>query len=135
MKVRPIEITDLEAVRVLRNAERRWFFEDHEITPDEQLRWFETLDRTTTQFYVIEVCERVVGTVSVTNREDGRELGNYVLHPEFRGQGIGHAAVDAVTAEPGVYYALVKAENDTVLHHGDMFGWNRVHVRIEKIVD
>ena len=74
MRLRLLARADLEAVRQLRNQHREFFFDTREITTDQQQAWFEDLGQKPIAFYVIEQDGRVVGTISVTDGSDGREI-------------------------------------------------------------
>jgi len=111
MRLRLLARADLEAVRQLRNQHREFFFDTREITTDQQQAWFEDLGQKPIAFYVIEQDGRVVGTISVTDGSDGREIGNLVLDPAYRGQGLMREAVDQLTAAAASYFADVKRGN------------------------
>ncbi len=111
VRLRPITADDLESVRLLRNANRHAFFDDREISIDDQRRWFERLPERPVRFLVIELEHRVIGTISVANTGAGKEIGNLVLDPQYRGRGIMGWAVAQLTAEPGLYLAEIKVDN------------------------
>ena len=129
MQLRPIEERDLEAVRVLRNESRRWFFYDGVIEPDDQRRWFERLATLPVAFYVIEVDGAVVGTASVTETPDGKEIGNLLLEPAARGRGLMRQVVAELTATPGTYVAQVMPDNASsiAVFEATGFGVRRLH--------
>ena len=111
VRLRPIAEPDLETIRLLRNRDRHAFFDNREITPDAQRRWFAALSRMPVQFFVIEEDERVVGTISVTSTAEGKEIGNLVLDAACRGRGLMQQAVTQLTTAPGRYFARVKTGN------------------------
>jgi len=111
MHIRPLTAADLERVRQLRNQSRHAFFDDREISPGDQARWFERLPGRPVRFFVIEADAIVVGTISLTETPEGIEVGNLVLDPSYRGRGIMQRAVTQLTGEPGTYVAYVKPEN------------------------
>jgi RimJ/RimL family protein N-acetyltransferase len=110
MRLRPLTRADLEIVRLLRNQNRDAFFDAREIAADRQIAWFETLPPTSA-FFVIEEDHRVVGTISVKEQPDGREVGNLLLDPAYRGRGLMRQAVEQVTARPARYFTEVKPDN------------------------
>jgi RimJ/RimL family protein N-acetyltransferase len=111
MRVRPIEERDLESVRLLRNRAREWFFDTEAITAAAHRAWFESLGERAVAFYVIEIDERVVGTISVTSYNGEREIGNVLLEDAYQGRGIMSRALAEIMSEPGHYYARVKPNN------------------------
>jgi RimJ/RimL family protein N-acetyltransferase len=111
MQLRRLTVDDLERVRQLRNASRHAFFDTREISADEQRSWFDRLGRKPVQFYVVEEEGQVVGTISVSDTPNGREIGNLVLDEAFRGRGLMRRAVEELTAAPGIYYAEIKPDN------------------------
>ena len=116
MRLRPLALADLEAVRLLRNQHREFFFDSREIDRDQQLAWFARLSTRPVAFYVIEEDGRVAGTVSVTRQAGGQEIGNQLLAAEYRGRGLMRAAVAQLAASPGHYYAAVKPGNTASLN-------------------
>jgi len=112
VRLRPLTADDLETVRQLRNANRHAFFDDREISAEDQRRWFQRLPGRPVRFMVIELDQRVVGTISVAETSAGKEIGNLVLDPRYRGRGIMRRAVEQLTAEPGRYLAEIKADNE-----------------------
>ena len=134
MRLRPLTRDDLEAVRRLRNANRHAFFDDREVSADDQARWFARLGDRPVKFFVIEAADRVIGTISLTETMDGREIGNLVLDPAFRGQGIMRRAVEQLTTEPGTYVAEVKAGNEASLGVFAATGFEATVIRMTKQV-
>lgn len=111
MHLRRLERPDLETIRRLRNRDRHLFFDDREVSPDAQERWFESLPRKPVAFFVIEEDGQVVGTISVTTTAEGKEIGNLLLDMAYRGRGLMRRAVEQLTAEPGRYFSRVKPAN------------------------
>jgi RimJ/RimL family protein N-acetyltransferase len=115
MRVRPVSGADLETIRQLRNANREWFFDAREVTAAQQMAWFDSLAARLVDFYVIECDEVVVGTISLTKRDGEIEVGNLILDARARGRGLMRQALEALTQQPGNYFAEVKANNDRSL--------------------
>ena len=134
MRIRVLTKDDLETVRQLRNGSRHAFFDDREIAADQQARWFERLGDRQVSFFVIEVDGRVVGTISVSETPHGREIGNLVLDPAYRGQGIMKRAVEQLTTEPGTYFADVKKSNEPSLRVFAATGFDPTVIRLYKQV-
>lgn len=132
MRLRPLEPADLEVVRELRNRNREWFFHDQEITAEQQRRWFEGLASRPVRFYVIEEDELVVGTISVTETPEGREVGNLLLDEAYRGRGLMSRAIEQVIGEPGKYFALVRPDNANSLRLFERAGFRARHLYLER---
>lgn len=132
MRLRLIESRDLDVVRELRNRNRAAFFQHDEITPVQQREWFSRLQSSDSRFYVIEKDDHVVGTISVTETPDGREIGNLILDDPYRGQGLMAHAVAELTKAPGTYFARVKPGNEDSLRVFERAGFTRHHVYLER---
>jgi RimJ/RimL family protein N-acetyltransferase len=132
MQLRLLERRDLETVRELRNRNREWFFDDREVTAERQREWFESLARKPVRFYVIEEDGRVVGTISVTEMPEGREIGNLLLDDAYRGRGLMSRAIEQLTEEPGTYFALLKPDNASSLRVFERLGFRSRHVYLER---
>lgn len=79
---------DAEVVRRIRNAGRTWFGDDHEITRDEQRRWWATHARSE-GFVCVLVGEPPVGYGMLQRRGDGRRWVALAVDPAERGRGVG----------------------------------------------
>jgi RimJ/RimL family protein N-acetyltransferase len=112
MHLRPLAGADLEIVRRLRNDNRAAFLDANEVTAEQHLAWFARLESRRVAFYVIEEDGQVAGTISVTEREDAREVGNLTLAVEHRGRGLMRRAVAELTAAPGRYFSEIRPENE-----------------------
>lgn len=132
MRVRPIEEEDLEAVRQLRNRNREWFFDAGEVSVAQQAAWFESLRSKPIRFYVIEEAGAVVGTISVAERDDGREIGNLILDEGYRGRGLMADALAELCRAPGTYYARVKPGNEASAHVFERAGFAIRHLHFER---
>lgn len=110
--VRQVTTDDLEFLRVLRNRNRQWFFDDREITPQDQATWFDRLATDSRcRFFVVAEQGRPLGTLSLTDRGEAVELGNLLLEEERRGLGIIEYACRVVMKPHVRYIARVKADN------------------------
>ena len=115
MQLRPIAEADLEFARVLRNANREFFFYDAEISPEQQREWFRTLGLKPIDFFVIEDGGVVVGTISAKHSPGWVEIGNLLMTPAARGKGLMRQAVSQLTTAPGRYFTEVKPHNQRSL--------------------
>jgi RimJ/RimL family protein N-acetyltransferase len=132
--LRPLEERDLDAVRELRNRNREWFFDTAEVSAEQQRRWFDGLADRGVRFYVIEEDGRVVGTASVSEREDGFEIGNLTLDDAYRGRGLMTEVVGELTREPGIYFSLVKPDNVASARVFERAGFAVTSLRFERTV-
>lgn len=135
MRLRLIEERDLDRVRELRNRNRRWFFDAGEIDSEQQRAWFAALARKPVAFYVIEEDDHVAGTISITESDEGREVGNLILDERYRGRGLMREAVRQLTSEPGRYVAEVMPENEASLAVFREAGFVEHSVRLGKTVE
>lgn len=134
MELRPLEERDLEAVRELRNDNRRWFFHDAEISSEQHRHWYAALADAPVRFYVIVEDDEVVGTISATDTPEGVEIGNLVVRRTHRGRGLMRRAIDEVTSAPGRYYARVKSDNADSLRVFERGGFETAYLVLEKDV-
>jgi RimJ/RimL family protein N-acetyltransferase len=125
VRVRRVARDDLPAIRDLRNRNRSWFFDDREVTAEQHEAWFASLKERAVDFYVIEVDERVAGTISLARRGDDIEVGNLILDDEYRGRGLMTQAIEQLCTAPGKYFAHVKPGNDASARVFDRAGFDR----------
>lgn len=135
MELRPLEERDLEAVRVLRNASRRWFFYNEEISAEAQQAWFERIQHEPVRFWVMEEDGEVIGTVSLTHSDEGLVIGNLIVDEKHRGRGFAVQALDAVTSAPGRYVGYMMPGNEDSLRALKKSGFSDRYVLVEKLVD
>lgn len=83
---------------------------------------------------VIELDQRVIGTISVAETGEGTEIGNLILDPQCRGRGIMRHAVEQLTLEPGHYVAEIKADNEPSRRVFAAAGFTPDVVRVRKQV-
>ncbi|MEO8678748.1 MAG: GNAT family N-acetyltransferase [Vicinamibacterales bacterium] len=108
---------DLEFLRQLRNAERRWFFDRAEVTPEAQVIWFERmrLDQSN-HWYLVRVDQAPAGCFSIKEDGDaGAEVRSILLSPAFRGRGVMTTAITAAMDQLGHhlrYFAEIIPENN-----------------------
>lgn len=134
VRLRFLTADDLETVRQLRNANRHSFFDDREISAEDQRRWFERLPERPVRFMVIELDQRVIGTISVAETSVGKEIGNLILDPQYRGRGIMRRAVEQLTVEPGRYVAEIKVDNQPSQRVFAAAGFTSDVIRVSKQV-
>ena len=108
LRARPATRADIEQLRVWKNANRRAFFHQEEITPEGQQRWFEAFcARPLEQMFLLEDEGRPLGCVGfrfVT--DDAVDLFNLILgDPSFARGGLMsafYAALEPALARRGV---------------------------------
>ena len=128
---------DLEFLRQLRNAERQWFFDQNEVTPEAQAAWHRGLAANpNNHWYLVRVGDRPAGCFSIKVGEDGRAyVGSILLAKEFRGQGVMTTAMTAAMDQLGShlrYYTEVLSENDPSLNLFKRLGFAPRFVTLER---
>lgn len=128
---------DLEFLRGLRNAERRWFFDAAEVTPDAQSAWHAGLSRKPHHlWYMVRVDGAPAGCFSIRRNGDHEaEVGSILLADTFRGQGVMTQAMGMAIDRlgPGVRcFAEVLPDNDNSLHLFERLGFARKCVVMER---
>lgn len=99
-----LQHADINLLRELRNADAEAFFDTRQITAKMQEAWWKRYEHSiTTRFYTIYLngvtpvgflSARVIRTVTLGRLTlYATEVGNLLLAPAFRGQGIMHAAL------------------------------------------
>jgi RimJ/RimL family protein N-acetyltransferase len=80
VSLRPITKEDIEQIRIWRNKSRQWFVYKKEISPEQQLAWWETYSKSTNdQMFVIET-DKPIGAVALYNIEaDRAEFGRLMI--------------------------------------------------------
>lgn len=132
VRLRLIGEEDLEAVRQLRNRNREWFFDDREVTAEQQAVWFASLQGRSIRFYVIEEADAVVGTISVDETDVGTEVGNLILDERFRGRGLMAEAIAQLCGASGTYYARIKPGNEASIQVFECAGFVLRHLHFER---
>ena len=128
---------DLEFLRQLRNAERQWFFDQNEVTPEAQAAWHRSLSASpNNHWFMVRVGDRRAGCFSIKVGDDGRAyVGSILLAPQFRGQGVMTTAMAAAMDQLGGelrYYTEVLAENDPSLNLFKRLGFVPRFVTLER---
>lgn len=128
---------DLEFLRRLRNADRRWFFDQTEVTPEAQVSWHRSLSlNPNNHWYLVRLDDQRAGCFSIKVRDNGRaEVGSILLAPEFRGQGVMTRAMSAAIDQLGShlrYYTEVLADNDQSLNLFNRLGFTATFVTLER---
>lgn len=112
---RPAVDSDVEAIRVLRNAGRAWFGDKHEVGVDEQARWWARVSfLTPREFYclVLEVRGQVVGYGYWHRRSDGRAWVSLAVAEAMRGRGAGRRIYRLLAAaRDGHLFAGIRKDN------------------------
>ena len=128
---------DLEFLRQLRNAERQWFFDQKEVTPEAQAAWHRGLSANpNNHWYLVRVDDQPAGCFSIKVGDDGRAyVGSILLAPQFRGQGVMTRAMGDAMDRLGShlrYYTEVLAGNDPSLGLFERLGFTRTFVTLER---
>ena len=132
-----ISIDDLEFLRQLRNRERRWFFDQTEITPEAQTRWHQSLAANGNQhWYLVRVDGRRAGCFAIKVGDDRRaEVRCILLAPEFRGRGVMTRAIVMAMDQLGSdlrFFAEVLPDNQNSLHLFNRLGFTPTFVMVER---
>ena len=128
---------DLEFLRQLRNRERRWFFDQTEITPEAQRAWHRSLGANPdNHWFMVRVGNAPAGCFSIKVGGDGRaEVRCILLDETFRGRGVMTRAIGAAMDRIGRhlrYFAEVLPDNDPSLGLFDRLGFARRFVMVER---
>lgn len=136
-RIRP---EDLEFLRQLRNAERHWFFDAAEVTPEQQAAWYAGIDNNPLcHWYLVRAGGRPAGCFAI--RLDGHgsgEVRSILLASSWRGQGVMTRAIGQAIERlgPGVrLFAEVLPENHNSLHLFERLGFTRKYVLMERPLD
>lgn len=78
----------LEYARSLRNKNKRYFFSNTTITPQQQLSWFKKLKKEKLDFYIIYVNGQMAGTFSIEEDKPYNFLNHIILDNKWRGKGV-----------------------------------------------
>ena len=116
VEIRRLTEDDLEFVRVLRNANRRWFLHSEPVSPEAHHRWFREIEADEqVTFYMLWIDGRRGGTFSLTDRGDVIAVGNLLLARVYRGTGLMTAALRQMIEPNRTYLAEIKPDNDRSL--------------------
>lgn len=111
VNIRLAEERDLENMRLLRNENREAFFSTAEVSPDQQLKWWEGRDKSTL-YFVGDIDGRHCWQFSLS--ADG-VLGNLVVADWCKGQGVAKRSVARVLVPGQYYWGLFRTDNPTIL--------------------
>jgi len=109
IKLKEISADDLEFARDLRNANRKYFFNDKEIDAFQHWEWFKKIHKDKSLwFYIIWSGKIRIGTISY--REG--EIGNVIIDKKYRRKGHLREAIDILLEKhKGIVYLKVKPSN------------------------
>ena len=129
---------DLEFLRQLRNQERRWFFDQTEITPEAQVAWHRGLaGNPNNHWYLVRVGGAPAGCFSINVSDDVRaEVRCILLSPEYRGRGVMTRAIKSAMDALGPhlrYFAEILPDNDPSLNLFSRLGFTRRFVTVERL--
>lgn len=97
-RLRPLAEQDIEPLRVLRNANKSFFYSDNEITKEQQELWFRQylVNKSDIMFSVSTQKDSLslfAGASALYEISGARcEFGRFVIDDSFRGQGLGRDA-------------------------------------------
>jgi len=88
--LREITAGDLEFARKLRNKFRRYFFNSKKISEKTHLDWFNKTQLISIQdfwFFIIWLDKERIGTISITEKPEGTEIGNVIIDKKYQDKG------------------------------------------------
>lgn len=132
-----IRAEDLEFLRQLRNAERRWFFDQTEVTPEAQAAWYRSLqDDRRSRWFMVRADGARAGCFSIrVDETDRAEVRCILLSPRFRGHGVMNKAIGEAMTEMGDhlrYFTEVMPDNDNSLKMFERLGFRPRFVSLER---
>jgi RimJ/RimL family protein N-acetyltransferase len=132
-----IRAGDLEFLRQLRNQERRWFFDQTEITPEAQLAWHGGLGRDpNNHWFMVRVGDQPAGCFSIKVGADHRaEVRCILLANSYRGHGVMTRAIASAMDQLGGhlrYFAEVLPDNEASLGLFKRLGFAPSFVMVER---
>lgn len=95
--LREIEKSDLEMLRLWRNANKEFFFTQTEITPEKQKDWYKNhyLNNPNDTIYMVSYRGKPVGTLAMIKQGDDYEIGRVMLgEKEYARHGVMGAATE-----------------------------------------
>lgn len=105
-------LVDAEIVRTIRNSGRQWMTRDtHEITPAEQIAWWERRDPVICRIWIVRIAATDIG-YGLLRQEGDRVWASLAVLPQFRGQGYGTMIYRWLAlATPSEVWAEILADN------------------------
>lgn len=87
--LRSAQATDLENLRTWKNAHRERFFHQDEITPEQQVEWFEQYQqRETDLMWIVMVADKAIGCMGFRWISHSWDIYNVIsADPEYQGKG------------------------------------------------
>lgn len=130
----PLGINTIETVRMWRNQiEVSQFMEfRNEISKEEQLIWFEKIQKTNSEYYIIKKEEHQIGLIhlnQIDNTSKSAEAGLFIGNPKFNGTGITLGAsillLEHAFNKLGLenIFAKVKNCNDNAIKYNKLLGF------------
>lgn len=132
MKVtlRPITKDDLEWARMLRNNNRKFFFDTREVSQSTQEAWFKALSY---PFFVIEYDGKPAGTIAVRRTESWFEVHNVLIDKRYRRKGLLKQALTILEKTHGTpLYVDVQAQNLGAIRAYRRLGFTPFAYRLQK---
>lgn len=130
VSLRPIVEDDLEWARLLRNANRKLFFDSRVVSRSMQREWFRGLSH---PFFVVEYDRGRVGTVSVRQVPGGHEIHNVLIENEYRRKGAFKEILAILEKTYGVpLFVNVKPDNQEAIRVYTRLGFTPTALRMQK---
>lgn len=124
--IRPIEKSDLEWARELRNSNRKHFFDSRYISKTQHRLWFNKLSH---PFFVIELDGKQVGTIGV----HGGEIHNILIDKKYRRKGVFTQVLALVEKIYGIPLFLeVQPDNHAAIRVYKRLGFIPSRLRMER---
>jgi len=100
--LRPMFGSDIEFLRRLRNANRKFFFDQNYISKDRHCEWIKNERKSKNSFiFIIDlIVKRIpnrIGTISLVNykqKAKSAELGRFIITKAYRGRGLGCLVIE-----------------------------------------
>ncbi len=128
--LRPIAKEDQEWARMLRNNNRKFFFDTRVISPSKQQAWFQALSY---HFFVIEYKGERAGTVGVRNVPGGHEVNNVLIDKKYRRKGLFKQALTILEKTYGTpLYVDIQTNNLGAIRAYKRLGFTPFAYRMEK---
>ena len=127
--LRPINHNDLEWIRLLRNRNRKYFFDRRIIAIEQQKKWYQKLDY---PFFIIECDGNPAGTIGLRKLHGVHEIHNVLIDEQFRRKGILKYAIGWLIKQYGApMYIDVLNKNKSAVNAYKKIGFLPVSLRMK----
>lgn len=127
--LRPLQVEDIEPMRLVRNANNAGYSSQAIITPEMQLAWFMTIKQNPpmTEFLAAVLNDELCGAIWYGRDDDfrGAELGRSMIFPQFKRMGLYTRIFYIVDAyvNPEFWWAYEKKDNEAAVKANAKLGW------------